>query len=254
MALTGKSLFLYGFEVTENNRSIDFRRVGAGPELQATLTLGFYSLTSLATEIVRAMQEVDALNEYTVSVDRTLAGGTENRVTIATDGAYLDLLFGSGSRAASSIASLIGFAASDRTGATSYEGTSSAGTTLQPEEFGYQYLDPDKYRKINGSVNISTSGVKESIVFQIQKFWQVQFKYEPETKVNTEWKDLMTWMIQQRRIEFTPNIGSPSTFFDGTLERTTADGQGLGYIMKEMLPQFPFFYDTGVLLFRQAEE
>lgn len=254
MALQAKSLFLYGFEVTELNRSIDFVRVGAGPELQATLTLGFYSLTSLATEIVRAMQAVDSINLYTVTIDRSISGGTENRVTIATDGAYLDLLFATGTRAASSVASLIGFPATDQTGSTSYAGTSTAGTALIPTEIGYNYLSPDHMRKINGSVNVSTSGLKEAIVFQIQKFWQAQFKYEPEATVVTDWRDLMTWMIQQRRIEFTPEITSPATFFEGTLESSGADPKGLAYNFKEMLPQFPFFYDVGLMKFRQVEE
>ncbi len=254
MALKAQSLFLYDFEVTENNRSIDFVRQSGGPEIQATLTLGFYSLSSLATEIVRAMQEVDTLNSYTVSVDRTLVSGTENRVTIATDGIFLSLLFGTGTRVASSVALLIGFAASDRTGATSYLGIATSGTPLIPDQIGYSYLPPTLYRKINGSVNISTSGLKEAVVFQIQKFWQVNFKYEPEAKVITEWTDLMTWMIQQRRMEFTPEITSPTVFFEGTLERTTGDGKALGYIMREMLPQFPFFYETGIMLFRQSEE
>ena len=59
MALTGRSLFLYGFAVTEFNSSIDFRSASLGPVLQATLQVGYYSLSSLADEIVRAMTEVD---------------------------------------------------------------------------------------------------------------------------------------------------------------------------------------------------
>src|SRR5437868_3980949 len=112
MALKSRSLFLYGFQVTELNRSIDFKDTSGGPELSATLTIGFYSLTSLMAEIKRAMQAVSGAI-YTVTADRTYLSGTENRVTISTSGTYLSILFQTGTRAASSCASLIGFNGTD---------------------------------------------------------------------------------------------------------------------------------------------
>ena len=183
MALVAKSLFLYGFTVTELNSSIDFRAVLAETPRQATLRLGYYSLTSLATEIVRAMQEVDNLNTYTVTADRSYSAGTQNRVTISTSGTFLELLFDTGPRADSTIASLIGFPIVDQTGATSYTGTSTAGTALIPTLAGYNYLGADFMRKNFSVVNVSASGRKESIVWQTQKFWQVQFKYEHTQKL-----------------------------------------------------------------------
>jgi hypothetical protein len=161
MALRNPSLFLYGFQVTPQNSSIDFRAVSLGPILQGTLNIGYYSLGSLLTELKRAMEAVDVSNIYTVTADRTISGGTQNRVTISTSGGYLDLLFNSGPRASSSVAPLIGFAATDRTGATSYAGSLSAGTVLVPNFIGYNYLSPDFSRKIFGSVNVSASGLKE---------------------------------------------------------------------------------------------
>jgi hypothetical protein len=100
-------------------------------------------------------------------------------------------------------------------------------------------------------VNISANGDKEAIVFQIQEFWQVQFKYEPASRIASEWQPLMRWMIQQKLIEFTPHITAPTVFYEGTLESTGADGKGLSYKMTEMLPQFPFLFDTGLLTFRK---
>ena len=170
MALTAKSLILYGLEVTENNASIDFVAVGAGPELQATVALGFYSLTGLMTAIANAMNTADPNNTYTVTADRTVNGGLENRVTIATDGAFLELLFFTGTRAASNISPLIGFPGTDETGSTSYTGTSSAGTVLIPELIGYSYLPPENTKRQFGSLNISSSGIKEAIVFDTQEF------------------------------------------------------------------------------------
>ena len=251
MALRDRSLFLYGFQVTELNSSLDFQAVSLGPVLLATLRLGYYSLTELTEEIVRAMTEQDTTNTYQVTVDRTQNGGLENRVTITTLGTHLQLRFGTGPRVASSISSLIGFAATDRTGALFYTGTSTAGTALVPELVGYNYLPPAFKRKVQGAVNISASGEKEALVFQMMLFWQVEFQHEPETKITLQWVPLVDWMVQQRGIEFTPEISTPNTFFDGTLETSSADGKGLAFNFDEMLPDFPFFYKTGRMTFRQ---
>lgn len=250
MALRDRSLLLYGLEVTKFNQSLDFRAVSLGPILQATLNLGFYSLTSLMTEIKRALQAADPAHIYTVTANRTVNGGLENRVTISTNGVYLDLLYLSGPRTSTTVAPLIGFAVTDRTGATTYTGTLSCGTVLVPDFVGYNYLSTDFNHKVYGAVNVSASGVKEAVVFQIQKFWQVQFKYETQVKVVSEWLPLLDWAIQQRLLEFTPEISSPNTFFEGTIEKTSDDGKGLGYKFMEMLPNYPFNYDTGLLTFR----
>lgn len=249
MALRAKSLFLYGFQVTQYNSSIDFRSVSLGPVRQASLNFGFYSLTSLMVEIKRAMESVDPVHRYTVTANRLINSGLENRVSISTNGSYLDLLIASGPRTASTFAQLIGFSLIDRTGSLSYTGTSSAGTVLITEYAGYGYLGPDHMRKVFGAVTVSASGDKEAIVWQVQKFIQMEFKYEPEAKVVTQWRDFLTWAIQQRVFDFTPEVNG-STFYEVTLETTSADGKGMGYTMTEMLPDFPFNYKTGLIKLR----
>lgn len=253
MALKKKSAFLYGLEVTANNRSIDFKAVSGGPQISASLNLGFYSLTDLITAIAAAMNSADFNNVYTVSVNRTVNSGTENRITISTNGSYLSFLFGSGTRAASTIAPLIGFTSTDKTGSTTYTGSFSSGTFVLPKEFGYNYIPQEMNRKVFGSLNITASGDKEAIVFQIQKFFQVQFKYEPEAYVISDWTPFMTWAIQQKPLEFTPDLSAPSVVLNCTLEKTGADSKGLSYMFKEMLPQFPFFYDSGLMTYRVKE-
>jgi hypothetical protein len=253
MALSAKSLFLYGFQVTELNRSIDFKAVSGGPEIQATLTIGYYSLTSLATEIKRAMQAADPLRTYTVSVNRNISGGTENRVTISTSGTFLSLLFGTGTRAASTVAPLIGFTSTDKTGFLTYTGSATAGTAVVSNLIGYNYLSPDFVRKQFGSLNISASGQKEAIVFATQRFWQVQFKYIPSATFVSQWLPLMTWMTMQRLLEFTPEISNPTVFYEGTLESHPAESKGLGYTFTEMLPSFPNNFDSGLMKFRVRE-
>ena len=251
MALSSKSLFLYGFEVTDENSSLDFKASSGGSVLQATLTIGYYSLTSLMTEIVRAMEAVDPTNIYTVTADRTVVGGTQNRVTIATSGTFLSLLFSSGPRTASTCAELIGFNVADKTGATTYTGDFSSGTVFIPDRIAYQFIPIDVHNEVIGKINISSIGVKETVVFSTQKYWQAQFKYIPKSEAENSWAPLMLWMIQQRPIDFTPEIATPSTFYSGTLEKTPASGTALAFKFTEMLPDFPDTYDSGVMTFRK---
>lgn len=253
MALKAPSLFLYGFEITKLNSSLDFRSVMAGPIKMATLRVGFYSLTGLMKEIKRALESADPLNEYTITANRTINSGTENRVRIATSGTYLDLLFGSGPRLASSVGPLIGFLPVDYSAATFYIGSSTAGTALISELTAYNYTSPDMMRTIFGAVNIAADGSKEAIVWQIQKFFEMNFKHEPEAKVITDWTDFLTWAIQQKPLEYTPEVTTPALFYDCTLESTDKDPKGLGFKMKEQLPDFPFYYQTGLMKFRVKE-
>lgn len=250
MALQYKSSFLYGLQVTTANRSIDFKISGGGSVLQATVALGYYSLSGLMDAIVAALSAADPSNTYTVTANRTLSSGTQNRVTIATSGAYLSLLFLTGPRTASTIAPLIGFTTTDKTGALTYTGSSSAGTILLPTWYAYNYIPTDRYKKVYGALNVSASGLKEAVVFQLQKFFQVEFMHEPEAKVASDYSPFIDWIIQQRPLEFTPSIASPNTVLDCTLETTEEDGEGLAMTMKEELPDMPFLFGTGLLKFR----
>lgn len=250
MALSSKSLILYGIEVTDLNRSLDFRIVALGPIKMATLRLGFYSLTSICTEIARAMNAADTTNNYSASSDRTISGGTENRISITTSGGFLELDFASGPRTASTVAPLIGFLVVDYTGSTTYTGSSSAGSTIIPDFVGYNYLSPDHKPKVFGSKNVSSSGLKEVISFQIQRFINIEFKYESATRVDGVWVPFVEWAIQGKPFDFTPEIESPNIVFEVTLDSSPGDGSGLGWAWREQLPDYPDNYTTGGLILR----
>lgn len=250
MALRSRSVMLYGFAVTALNQWIDFKSTSLGPQLSAKIDVGFYSLSGLMRAIKAAMESVDLLNTYTVTADRSINGGTENRVTIATSGSFLSLLFLTGTHHAASLNGLIGFASLDRTGATTYTGTLSAGTVIVSQRSGYGYSAPNQTKKVFGNVNVSASGLKEAVVWQIQDFLRVMFKFEPEDKSDAEWTPWFVWAIQQRPYDFTPEITSPEVFFEVTLDKTPQDGSGLAFEMSEMIPEFPFLYQTGALTMR----
>jgi len=247
MALSNPSLILYGYQITPNNQYISFAtNSGETPPntRTAVLNVGFYSLATLLDEVVAALTAADPLHVYTATADRTVAGGTQNRVTIATTNTYLGIYFSTGNP--SNPASLLGFNTADYTGSTSYTGSATSGTVLVPNMVGYNYLPTTNMQKNFGSINVSASGVKESITFALQNFWQVQFRYIPSS-VLSQWSALIGWLIQQRAIDFTPDITQPTNFYTGTLEDPN---QGLQFDLTEMLPEFPNLYETPLLKFR----
>jgi len=249
MALTDKSMFTYGLQVTTSNSSLDFKSASGGPTRLATLSLGYYSITSLLDETIRAMNEADPTTTYSYSVNRSLNGGTQNRVTLISGGSYFSLLFGSGPRNASSVAPLLGFAGIDRVGSTSYQGLYTIGTSLIPDYIGYNYKDPIVNQLIQGAKLVSTSGRKEAIVYQIMKFLEVEFRYEKKANL-LNWQAFFNWAIQQRPFEIKPEISNYNYTYDVTLEKTGKDQNGMGFVMNEMLPQFPNYFSTGPLSMR----
>lgn len=249
MALSAKSLFTYKIEVTTLNQNLDFKNASSGPIMTAVIALGFYSPTSLADAIGFALQTQDSTNIYTVSVARNIMGGTQNRVTVATNGTYLSLLFGSGPNVNTSPATLMGFNQVDYVGSTTYTGSQTTGTTLIPTYLGYNYLDDSNMAKVFGAVNVAASGLKEAVTFNVQTFIEVEYKYELKSRLAL-WKDFFYWAQAQKPFDFTPEISSPDTFYNCTLEKTEYQEQGLGWRMPEMLPDFPNSYQTGALMFR----
>lgn len=250
MALRNKSLFLYGFTVDSSNNSLDFS-VGGGPTLLGTLRYGYYTLNSLMTEVIRALDEQAPGFTFTYEIDRTIAGGLQNRVKISVSSGTFTLKFGTGPRKTTSCASLIGFNPFDVTGSDLFSNF-SAGTSLLSEREGYTFLGPDLMRRVRGTVNVSASGVKEAIVYELQQFAQVEFRHEPEAKAQTQWRALFDWLIQQRPVELTPDYTISSEVIEATLERTSADPNGLAYTLSEMLPEFPFYYRTGLITLRKS--
>lgn len=250
MALQNRSLFLYGYTVTSSNNKIDFKAAGGGPQLTATLTQGYYSLYDLLQEVKKQMQVADSLHTYTVTVDRTISSGLQNRVTISTSGAFLSLLFLTGTNTAYTSATLLGYTTTDKTGATTYTGQNTTGTVVETTYVGYSYIPITMMKKTIGSKSISGSGFQETVSFAQHQFFEIEVKYEPQAAVIANWSPLMDWASQGRPLEFTPDVTAGNTTVNCFLEKTSYDGKGLGYKFKEMLPDFPFNYTTGLMTFR----
>jgi hypothetical protein len=196
------------------------------------------------------MQAADPSHIYTATANRTFAGNTENRITISTNGIFLSLLFASGTTASSSCRDLIAFGIFDYTGNTTYTNGATSGSSLVTEWYGTNYQPPQVYKKNFGSVNVSTSGLKEAITWTVQQFIEITFMYEPQAKVYVYWQSWIDWAIQQKPYDFTPELSSPTVVYDVTLEKSQEDGKGLGFRMKEQVPKYPFRFTTGPITMR----
>ncbi len=250
MALKDKSLFLYGFTVDSTNQNLPFLNVNAGAQFNAVIPASYYSLSGLAAAIALAMNTADTANIYTCTVDRTQSANLQNRITIATSGSFLSILFSTGTTAATSIRDVINFPHTDKTGATTYTNALTSGTAIQTAWYGANYIPPQAYQRNNGDVSVSADGTKEGISWAINQFIQVEYKYEAQATVLATWDPFIQWMIKQRPFDYTPEIKTPTTFYSVTLEKSPADGKGLAFMMKEMLPDYPFVFTTGALEFR----
>lgn len=248
-------LFLYGFTIDATNRYINFKNSSLGPVILATLNLGNYTATEYMAEIKRAMELADGVYKYNVSLNRTINSNRENRLTISTNGTFFQILFGTGTNAPASIRDMIGFSPIDYTGSLSYTGSVTAGKIIVPDVPTYDYLGPDNFFTNEGVKNVSTSGIKETLVFQQVYYFQGEWKYITSFGNNpqlSKWQDMMKYLTQQLRLEFTPSINeNPNLFYPATLESTSEDGNGLGFKFKQMRDVGLYrFYGTGLLKFR----
>lgn len=258
MSLTTHSKFYYGFTIDSTNNALDFSE--GGSETQATLRVGSYSASELATEVAFAMNDVASVETYTVTFDRDT-----RLITIAATGTF-ELLVSSGSRAGTSVFSTIGFTGADRTLAATYDGNAVAGSEYVTQFILQDYIPSDHSKAANeGTVNISASGEVEVFAFGNKRFMTCNIKYVTNIVTGStvirddatgldKLVDFMDFIITKSPIEFMPDENDTATFETMLLETTEKDAKGLGYELKEMHTQkLPGFYETGKLTFRIVE-
>lgn len=173
--------FIYSLQLWQANYFVDFKESGGGAERTIQIDAGYYLPEDLATALQSALNSASgASGDYTVSFSRS----TE-KYTISTDLAYLDLLWNTGTNAASGAATALGFAASaDSTGATAYEA---------PSVLPNKYIATQPLRNVRPEFEhdkleaISDSGVRVINFRKIMRFLIVNFKYIEEQEIKNEW-------------------------------------------------------------------
>jgi len=254
-ALENHSKFYYGWQITNQNKYIDFND-GAGVKT-ATLKVGYYSSTDLMIEIKKKMDALSTL-DFTVSFNRT-----NRKFTISSTSSF-SLLFSTGPNAAQSAAILLGYTATDKTSASSYLAENVSGYEYETQFYIQSYKDTSTNRKaIDGTVNKSASGAIEVIKFGNERFMEGEFLFITNIiqesisiiRTNSQGREdfiqFIEWCTEKAPIEFIKNENDPSTFQTLVLESTPSDSKGLDYDLIEMYDRgLAQYYRSGVLKFR----
>jgi hypothetical protein len=110
--------------INSSNNRIDFQE-SAGSELNATLAVGGYTPSNLATEIKTQLDAAGG-ETYTVTFD-----SITRKFTISHGGSFLQLSFGDGTNVPLSAAKVLGYPESNQTGSVSYTSTESVNAILR---------------------------------------------------------------------------------------------------------------------------
>jgi len=251
------SSFFYGHTIDSSNRNIDFNE-GSG-EVVASLRVGDYTLTTFIDEVARALNEAGS-QTYTVTVNRAT-----RKITISATSNF-SLLVDSGSHAGTSAFGLIGFdGEDDLTGNNSYTSDSGSGYAYDPQVKLQGFVDFDYNKKTaDSSITISSDGNSIQTISNgdayfmtcdikfINNYDQNSDVMKKNTNAVSETLDFLEYITQKRKIEFIPDIDTPSSFETCVLDKTDEDSFGTSFKLKEMTSmKLVGYYQTGVLVFRR---
>ena len=254
MQLNNHSQFYYGWQITSDNRFIDFND-GSGLKI-AELKVGRYTSSQLASEVTNKMN-AQSLVDFTVSFNRNTR---KFSISAATP---FDLLGLSGPNAGVGLFGL-GFNSIDITGMTNYEADNSSGFIYNTQFFIQSYKDTSTNRKaIDGVINKSASGQLEVIKFGNERFMEAELTFVTniiqttgsivrtnETGVEN-FIQLMEWLTEKAPVEFMIDESKPLEFQEFILESTASDSKGLDYDLIELYDRgLADYFKTGLLKFK----
>lgn len=259
MSLNTIPEFIYGHRVLAGvNDKIPFDE-GSG-ELNATITPDDYSMEELALAITTALNATGA-NTYVVSVDRA------TRIFTIEADANFDLLAATGSTVGTGVFATIGFQATDRTGADTYDGQDASGTVYRPQ-FVPQLLGQSRFNRspVDESLQEAADGTQKLIKFGNRRFVEMEIKEitdEPqvgcsqiEENLNGVQNaiDFMEYITEKTRIEYVTDPSTPSVFEKLLLERTPQSRNGTSHsLAREYGRGSPNYFTTGRLVFRKVD-
>lgn len=258
MAISTFSKFYYGTEIVLGADKIDFDE-GLG-EITATLTLGVYSLTGLASALAESLNAAGN-NEYQVTFNRD-----SRTFTISAD-ANFDLLIDTGTNSSSGAYDIFGFTGvADLTGLDTYTGQSQVGREYVTQFPPQDYVAPgDRQEKGDASVNQSAAGQVEVISFGDIQFIEMDLLFITDLAMDgkvirnnpngrQDAIDFLSFATKRGPIEFMPDRNDSNTFYQVILESTPEDRSGTKFKLKEETGRsLPNIYRTGKLEFRIVE-
>lgn len=258
MALLTYPAFNYGHNITNNNYYINFSE--GGPELNATVKVGSYTLGSFINAISSAMNAVGG-QAYTVSLDRVT-----RKITISAPGNF-ELLINTGSQKNISAYSLIGFTGPDLVASNSYTGDTESGSQYRPQFLLQDFVDfEDEQRKAAATVNESASGKVQVSSYGTVKIMSCNItlatNITPQVAITEnatgydELRSFMEYAKEKYDLEFIPDIiNNPSSnIINCLLEKTPEAKDGTAFKLKELYARnLTGYFETGALQFRKIE-
>jgi len=258
MSIRTNSVFYYGHEVTNENNRIDFDE--GGGELTAELNVGSYTAEEYGVEVRRALDAAGAFT-YAVTFNRTT-----RQFTISASGNF-ELLTLTGSHAGTSAWSLLGFTtAADKTGDDSYTSENPSGFAYVTQFVPQSYVGPEDLQSAtDATVHEAASGDVQVFRFGTVRFIEMNLTMITSLDVTgsivrnnpTGVEDIQAFLqygVQKLKMEFMPDMDTPSEFFKVFLDKTPEDSKGVGYRLRELYGRgLPNFFETGILKFRVLE-
>ena len=254
MSIFTTPVFYYGYTVTVNDIYINFDE-GIG-ELTALVSAGDYSFTDLGAAIATALNTIGG------QVYAVVANRADRTFTISASSPF-DLLFSSGSNSGLSVASVIGFTATDKTGSSSYTSDTPAGSEFVPQFPLQDFVSFDDYQEFSqASVNESASGRVEVFSIGTRRFMEfnlgpvtdnaVRGLFTSDNGAVAKLRDFMQFLIRKADVEFMPDTTDRNTFRTIILETTPTSSTGTGYKLRELYGRgLVGFFETGKLKFRE---
>jgi len=257
MSLKTHSKIYYDFEVNETNFAIDFSE--GGPELQASLNFGSYSMTDYMVEVSRAMTAIGS-QTYSTVVNRVT-----RKINISATATF-SLLVSSGTRIGVTAYTQMGFSGADRISTNTYTANLVTGKSYSTQFILQSYVKSiHSFGANEASINTSASGRVEVIRFGEKNFIECEFKFITDLPVPgdcsirynatgvSDFITLIEFMITKAPFEFMADEDNEAVYETMLLESTATDPKGVGFMLTELHSMhLPGFYNSGKLKFRKV--
>lgn len=254
MALSTYSVFYFGIEVTGSTKWLDLSE--GGPEINIEFTPKSYSLSELANELSTKLN-TDGSLDYTVTVDRNA-----RLLTISASGSF-EFLFNTGTNSANSIASVLGFSATDTGSSTAHTSSNPIGSVYEPQFILQDFVDKNQNEfLIDANVNRAADGTVETVKFGSERFFEMSFKFinqgilkgNPFIYNATGLDDANNFfsnIINKVTFEFMPDKNNRNNFTKVILESTRESRDGTAYKLDELVSQsLPNIYEINQIRLR----
>jgi len=204
---------MWGWEVTSANSKLDF--VDNATTFAATLRYGTYLPAEFAAEVQRAMRAANTDNQ-----NNACSFSFSTRKFTLTGTSTFQLLWSTGTNAASDCNGLLGFAATDETGATSYTSDDAVGAGSST---AYTWAPTDPVHAttpVTAAADGTTAtlmqrlpftqqmrtdgGLRESVYFSTDKILRLTFRWITGGE-RTNMESFLDWAVRGRRFNYQPD-------------------------------------------------